>query len=257
MKKMLLYIAIALAAIGCAKSDVALHPPASDEIHLSAGFTTRVSSDDDCAWDGDGKDQVGLFTTQTGESNLLFSVNKDGDMTNMSGSVLIPLDEGARSYYAYHPYSSSQSTTTMAIDLTAGYITPLLWAATSSNDTAVELKFTHMLPKVTFNITAGGAEVETFDAVATLSGAYATGNFDITSGAFSDEATADISLSIVDGKVTAYLMPMTAVSSSVKLWITAEGDTYLYSLTSYDTWEIGNKYEYDVVVGEKINADND
>ncbi|MFR9603101.1 MAG: fimbrillin family protein [Rikenellaceae bacterium] len=252
MKKILLYIGIALAAIGCTKEETTTTTPSGDEITFSAGVATRVSSSDDCAWDS--TDEIGIFTDQDGEANLKFSIynTSTGAMTNESGKILIPLEDyNTRTYYAYHPYIADQGET-ISIDLADGCSTPLLWATETTNDADVELKFTHMLPKVTFELTADGTEVTSLDdATVTLKGAYAKAEFGITSTTeqFSDQSTADITLTIEDSKVTAYLIPMAEVSGNVQLWVTADGDIYIYPITT-TAWQSGYEYKYEITVGE-------
>lgn len=169
-------------------------------------------------------DKVGIFTDQTDEKNLLFTISDtlSGAMTNESKLELYPLYNDTRTYYAYYPYGDYSEY--IPIDLSSGYSTPLLWATNTTNETTVKLQFTHMLPKVTFNLTAGGADVSSYDATATLKGAYSSAFFYLydedsssLSGKFSSQASGDITLSIENGKITAYLIPMEDIPNNVKL----------------------------------------
>ncbi len=262
MKRVLLYIGIALAVIGCAKDEMTNNATRGGEINFSAGVATRVASDDDCEW-AEG-DEIGIFTDQSGEDNRLFTIS-DTESGAMSGDVFYTLSSGARTYYAYHPYSSEQgSATTISIDCTSqDELKPLLWATATSNNTEVSLQFSHMYAKVTFSLAAGGVDVTSLDdAKAWLVGANTKATFDIASGefAFSDESASDISLAIDDNNtITAYLPPCDAVSGNVKLWINAQDNTFVKSLTT-EKWESGNEYAYDIVVGEQVdilnNGDN-
>ncbi|MFI3248753.1 MAG: fimbrillin family protein [Rikenellaceae bacterium] len=262
MKRALLYIGIAIAAIGCTKDDTTTITP-NAEITFSAGVTTRVDSTNDCAWASGGSDEVGLFTNQEDEENLKFSVAEDNTMTNVSGhTTLLILSEGTRDYYAYHPYvvDDDINEKKLTFDLvTDGCSDPLLWATvTESNAYDVKFQFTHKLPKVTFNLTAGGVDVESLeeldDVTATLKGAYSTATFGIETGTFdtSSASTDDITLTVTNGTAVAYLIPQYLASGS--LWITADGNTYIYPLTNVE-WESGHEYKYDITVGEESFSD--
>lgn len=256
MKKVLLYIGIAIVAIGCTKNEIE-NTPTTAEISFSAGVTSRLSSTSDLVWDTDGKDEVGIFTNQTDDNqNLLFSVDKDGNMT--SDSKLYPLDgEAGRTYYAYHPYDAAyDKTSTISISCTELQSNYLLWATNTSNATDVELTFKHMLPKVSFTLVAGGAEVSSLEEVtsARLKGAYTTADFDITTGEFSNQTTSDIILTFTKDnnyKITAYLIPMESekVSEKVELRVVAGGDTYIYPFST-EYWNSGSEYNYTITVGE-------
>ncbi len=267
MKRVVKYIGIAIITIGCTTSEIIEYTPTDGEISFLAGVTTRVDAEDDTKWKSDGTDQVGIFTNQSSESNLEFLVTSTGTMTNESGQELKILGDGERVYYAYHPYSSEQSGPTMATTCVTDQSTPLLWAEATSNETKVELLFKHMLPKVTFNLTAGGADVSDLTgAKATLKGAYGNAHFyiadygDYQGGEFYSHTAYDITLDIAsDDTITAYLIPMEdenyKVSDNVKLWITAGNDTYIYPIDT-DYWLRGNKYEYKITVGAKNSTDN-
>lgn len=258
MKKVLIYIGIALAAIGCTKNEVTESTPATAEISFSAGVATRVSSTNDCAWATDGTDQVGIFTNND-ESNLLFSVDANGNMS--SDSKLYPLASGStRNYYAYYPYSEDQdSNPTMKIDLSSGSSTPLLWASVEgSNDENVTFSFSHQFAKVTFTlyVANGGNEI-----ITTLKGAYATADFGIKTGDFSSE-TGDIELRFTKDQDTpfeypfsTYLIPMEGVAGNVQLLIPVNGDTYVHTFSTSD-WESGHVYNYVIAVGDVVLEDD-
>lgn len=265
MKRVLLYIGIVLAAIGCTKIEITEEISTGGEISFSAGVTTRVSSSDDCTWkvDDEDPDEVGIFTNlmqEDGtEANLKFTINDtNGSMTNDSEQELYTLASGERTYYAYHPYIAPDnlrgdltlSETTISIDHTQTEpITPLLWASTISNEKRVEFYFAHKFVKVTFNITANGVDVTSFEDIATLKGANAKTSFSIESGKFSSQTTGDITLEIEDGKVVVYLIPMSEVSDNVELWLTAEGNAFIYPITT-STWESGSEYAYNITLGK-------
>ncbi len=253
MKKALLYIGIALATIGCAKDDTTDTIPTDGAVNFSAGVTTRVSSGDDCKW-ATSDDYIGIFTDQTGDSqNMKYEISdaESGEMEKLSGDALYTLTSGKRTYYAYHPYNVAQDAkTTIDFDCTTDQSNYLLWATTTSNDTEVKLQFTHQLPKVTFNLTAGGVDVTSLaDAKVWLAGATSKATFDIKTGEFTDLSTDNIDLELdSDYSVTAYLLP----SSGVKLWITGmdeKNNTFVRTIT--DEWESGNSYAYDITVGEE------
>lgn len=261
MKKILLCIGIALTAIGCAKDETISNTTSDGVVSLFAGDITRVASDNDCAWGSD--DEVGIYTDQTGEDNLLFTISDTatGALANKSETLLYTLPSGERSYYAYHPYDSTLGkATTIEIDRTSDQSEPLLWATATTNNTSVALQFAHKYAKVQFSLTAGGVDVTSLDsATAWLTGANAKATFDIESGgfAFDDESTADIALSIKsDNTITAYLPPMEAVAGNVKLWINAQGNTFVKSITT-EAWESSSSYEYDITVGEQVDITSD
>ncbi len=267
MKKILLYIGIAIVAIGCTKELAIDNSPTDEAISFTAGVTTRVSSSNDCMWsdgivDAEGDDsytdQIGIFTNQTGDSqNIKFEISdaSTGTMAACDESVsLYPLanEEGPRTYYAYHPFNEDQDTE-ISYDLTKGYDNYLLWATETTNDTEVALQFTHMLPKVTFNLIISNTGAE---ATAWLSGASSAATFDITSGEFASTATDDIPLTLVTlgdynyNYVTAYLIPMAAVAGNVTLYIKVDEVVYAQSIST-TAWEIGNSYVYNITVGEQ------
>ncbi len=253
MKRVLLYIGIAIAAIGCTKEDSATSPGGA--VQFNAGVTTRVADTNDCAWkEGD---EIGIFTDQSGEENMKFTISNatTGAMTaDASVEQLYTLPSGVRSYIAYHPFKDLASgTTTIAVDATVDYSTPLLWGAVTTNDAEVTIPFAHKLAKVTFNLTAGGEEVTSLsgtEVTVTLKGANASATFDINDGTLSSEEVKDIPLTLdANGSVTLYLPPTAAVQDNVKLWIYAEGNTFLKTITT-EKWEIGGSYEYNLTVGE-------
>ncbi len=258
MKKLLLYIGIALAAIGCTKSEITEIVPGDGSIRFSAGVATRVSADDDCAWAESG-DKVGLFTDQTDDTqNMEFSVATTGAMT--SDSKLYPLSgENKRTFYAYHPYMANEAegfdeeNRTISIDNTAEGsepTTPLLWSSVTSNDEAVEFEFRHKLAKVTFNLAAGGLDISDLtDVEVTLKGANAEASFDLETGAVAEGAVVgDIPLTVVNGKIVAYLIPTATVKDNVTLEIIKGDNTFTTPITTA-SWVGGNVYEYSVVVG--------
>ncbi len=264
MKKALLYVGIALVAIGCTKSEITESTPASGEISFSAGVATRVGSgDDDCTWaSGDG---IGIFTDQSGESNMKFTISNTSTGAMTAGEnvpVLFPLSSDNRTYYAYHPYTADDvsgrftiNEKTITVD-TDDDSTPLLWATTTTNDAKVVLQFTHMLPKVTFNLIAGGLDVSSdydlTDATAWITGANTVGEFDLEKGEFdSEKYTNDETITLTiykDNDVYTigplYLLP----SSGAKLWINADNNTFIKTIS--DSWVSGSSYTYDITVGE-------
>lgn len=251
MKKILYIIGIALAAIGCAKDETANFANLDGVINFTAGLTTRVAESDDCAWAEN--DEVGVFTDQSGEANLKFTIS-DTETGAMKGEDLYVLGSGERTYYAYHPYDSELSTTTIDIDCTEDQSSPLLWATATSNAANVAFQFSHKLVKVELTLTAGGLEVISLKgAKATLASVNTKAMFDIESGEFSDESASDLVFDDIDDdyNITLYLPPMDAVSDNVKLWITAEDNTYLKTFDT-ETWESGNSYAYDITVGEPM-----
>ncbi len=126
MKRILLYITVALATIGCAKDDTSGTSPMDDVINFTAGVvTTRVASDDDCVWAVN--DKVGIFSDQSGESNFEYTISDAATGAMTTNDVFYPLISGARTYCAYYPYSDAQDATPIIeIDCTADQSKPLL-----------------------------------------------------------------------------------------------------------------------------------
>ncbi|MFR9660326.1 MAG: fimbrillin family protein [Rikenellaceae bacterium] len=269
MKKIALYIGIAVAAIGCAKDNI-VDPTSSSggAISFSAAVesdVTRVSVDDDCAWEVN--DAIGIFTNIDSDTkNMLFNIVSD-DAENPDNANLVTLGkmEGSdlyayteRTYYVYYPRTTDSSkidTAASTLAISQSQSDPLLWATQGpTQSTEVKFTFTHMLPKVTFNLSAGGNDVTSLDEVtsATLKGANAKATFNIESGKFFDPVTGDITLAIEDSKIIAYLPPMEKVKEgNVTLWITAQGNTFYYPITT-ESWESGTSYEYEIVVGNGL-----
>ncbi len=253
MKKILLYlIGITFAMVGCTNDETINTTPTDGEINLSAGVATRVASNDDCAWGEN--DEVGIYTNQTDEYNFLFKISDTGTgaLENYSTTPLYTLPSGSRTYYAYHPYDSAlgEETTTIEIDCTEEQTDFILWATAVSNNTDVALQFAHKYTKVQFSLTAGGVDVTSLEgAKAWLTGANSTGTFDVRTGEFTITATDKIELTIdSNDTITAYLPPVESVSGNVKLWINAQDNTYLKTLTD-EKWESGSSYDYDITVG--------
>ncbi len=262
MKKIALYIGIAIAAIGCAKDNIGEATPSSGAIEFSATVEsdeTRLSESDDCAW-SEG-DAIGIFTNNSSDAyNMKFIVSDVGNGTMTSEVSLYASEQ--RTYYAYYPHSSDHDATSeISIDCTKSQVNPLLWATSvdaTTASTAVELGFKHLFSKVTFSLTVGGVDATLLgdNPAATLTGANAKANFVITGdGSFSSVSTGDISLTISSGKITAYLLPGDYTTGGVTLWITADdtlNNTFYYPIN--EEWESGKSYAYTVTVGEKLTA---
>ncbi len=256
MKKLLTYIGILLAIASCTKDETTTFVASDGTVQLSAGVTTRVSDSDDCAWKLN--DEVGVFTDQSNETNLLFTISNisTGAMSNGSGVELTTLDGDTRSYYAYHPRKENQSSTKIAIDCTTSQSTPLLYATATNNSKSVKLQFDHQLAKVAFSISISEVYSSSLTGcTAKLTGAYATADFDLEKGEFSDEAVADISLTLdaATGSIVAYIPPMKGVSGNVKLWITTADDKIFVKTITTTDWDGGSSYSYKISVGGGVS----
>lgn len=261
MKKIALYIGIAIVAIGCAKDNIGETTLSAEAIEFSATVEsdeTRVLTSDDCVWEIN--DEIGIFTSiDSDTNNMLFKIvaddaeNYPNVMTNgkMDGAILYATE--SRTYYAYYPYNTAyNSTSTININCATSQSYFLLWASKTSANPQVELTFKHMLPKVTFNLTPGGKDVISLDgAVVTLKGANATATFDIEGDGTFSSTQGDITLTLNNGTVTAYMLPTAVANSTVTLWVAAKDsktNTFYYPIT--ERWVSGSSYVYNITVGE-------
>lgn len=257
MKKILLYISIALAVASCDKSEEVYDDfGGADYVRFKASTPTRVT-EDGTAWEAN--DPIGITTyddaTKTYTHNLSYKISNvstgemdvDGDDTNRI------ITDGELQYIAYSPRTTTAyDDGVITCDLTASQ-EPLLVAKTTSSDESVSLTFSHKYVLLSFTFTGYGDAADLSKATAQLTGAYAKGQYSLTSGNWGGLDVAPIDITIKDGKAMIYALPQFPKDKGVKVMVTLDGDEYATAITT-EQWVAGKTYSYNINVGEVDNT---
>lgn len=260
MKRVLLYIGIALAAIGCTKDPDVGTQSGENVLTITSNIASRA---DKSSWGED--DAIGVFVASDGgsfddsDSNVKFTTSGDGIFTSENP---LYLPSGKSKILAYYPWVDG-------IDY-QGY--PIesddqvdLLSAINDDVTSptVEMIFNHMLSKVSFTIKAGGGLVETdlTDLVVTLSGIYTKASFNLESSevySFTDSA-ADLTLTTpaAGTSSSAIVIPQT-LSGATLTFKTEDYGTFSANVTTAE-FEVGMEYKYTATInrtGVEITGSN-
>lgn len=215
---------------------------------VTAGGTSRVTTDDNFKTTFDNGDEVGLFAVAhaTGESADLASAGNYADnykLTYVGGQwvidkdVAFPKDGTALDFYAYYPFVENVDPKAMAYDASSSMY-DLMMAKTGDVDNTVEtvtLTFYHQLGMLDAQIVAGAANTLTVDGIcpsATFNlGGYGTDDV-MTCGT----ETKSLSMANVGAKHYRAYIPEQKVGEGSKIVIKSGGETQDYSLANANVY---------------------
>ncbi len=264
MKKALLYIGIALAAIGCTKDADVTAPSGDNAMTFTSNIATRA---DKSAWVS--TDHIGVYMTSTAVDATFggLGANKDytyagSDKFTSDDPLRLPTSGGSVEIFAYYPYVNG-------VDLTEHPITSSeqvdILSATNNNVSSsnVALTFNHLLSKVSLTIEAGaGVTLNDLDAlVVTISGiGTKTAGFNLTDPTakvtFSESTELTFDTSITkdsDGYVTAISSSAIVIpqefDDATLIFTTTNGDKYSATIP-VDKFEVGLEYSYTITIKE-------
>ncbi len=255
MKKLLYITLTMLSAVSCSKQDSA-H---DREVRISSTIATRTEGDQWVSGDAIGL-YMGSDSAYIGE-NAKYVTTGSGDFTS-DLPLYFPATDTV-DFLAYYPYVEGVNLEAYAVDVTdqssQGALD--LMMATKANVTyspqPMNMTFEHQFSRVEFQFEAGdGMDADDFaGAEVILSGAIATGAYNLTNGAVTlgDGAT-DIKMSTTaSGSIAeAIILPqsLTAAELSVKL----NGDRCFVATLAEQTFEGGNEYKYTATISSNLQV---
>ncbi|MFR9529538.1 MAG: fimbrillin family protein [Rikenellaceae bacterium] len=162
MKRLLIYIGIAIAAIGCTKDSEVDLASSNNALTISSEIATRSS--DKTSWEGN--ESIGVYMTTAGSA--LGNVGANYEYTNSIDAANIftsdtPIyypDNNNLAITAYYPYDADLVTSSNKYSIELSDQIDLLVAekyTLSVSSSAVDMTFEHKLSKITLSITTLGS----------------------------------------------------------------------------------------------------
>ncbi|MFR9584483.1 MAG: fimbrillin family protein, partial [Rikenellaceae bacterium] len=267
--ELLLYIGIAIAAIGCTK-DPDIDQSVDTALTITSNIATRVTGN---SWDND--DAIGVYVTSTdgvtiyGENVQYTTTSTDGATLGnfTSTSPIYPPSSGNVEIFSYYPYEDGVNLESYPIDSKAENQVDLLSAkvteAINPASPSVNLTFNHKLSKISLTIVAEGgitlAELE--DVGVTISNVSTSGTFNLENGTVNDDLSEKVNLSLKttttkeDNTVkavssSAIVIPQNLESDTQTLtFTTTDGSVFTAELTTTE-FEVGMQYEYTATIND-------
>ncbi len=246
MKKILLYIGVAIAAIGCTK-DVDVDSVGTP-LTITSNIATRAEK---TGWENG--DAIGVnVTTTTPVTNEKFTTTGNGVFTSET-KIYLPTSD-AVTLFAYYPYvDDAAKITAYPIDLIADPIDLLSVKKTgvTASTADVDLTFEHKLSKISLEIEAGNeltpADLEDLKVI--ISGTKTTATFDLEGNTVADQNTpADITLTTAaDGLTSSAIIIPQSLEDVTLDFATKSCGTFSASLTN-TTFAVGTEYTYKVTI---------
>lgn len=234
-----------------------------EPIKLSAfinGPNSRIGS----AWEG--REKLGLFMTNSGESfmpvvkNKMFNVTANGTLSPSDGNQLLyPVDGSKVQFVSYYPYASVGEDYIYKIDFADTTIadhdllyTELTGEYDKTNKDAVQLNFKHQLSKLTLTIQdENGVNLVDFDAKITIPTKadfnIETGNLTITA-----DSEQELAVQVGNGVASALVLPG---SASGKIVFTSAEKSFTWDISTI-TLEPGKNYAYTLKLIPTTDPDN-
>ncbi len=263
MKRVLLYIGIALAAIGCTKDADVDTLSGDNALTITSSIATRVAGEQ---WQTN--DKIGVYMTSTDFGDLGANVLYSTASGNGNFSSTTPLyypSSGEVEIFAYYPWVDGVDLTTYPIDSEAQVdLLSVTKSGVASSSAALDLTFTHLLSKVSLTISAGEG-LTTADLAALevkLSGISTTADFDITmSKATTTNSDGELELTTAaEGTSSSAIVIPQELSDATLYFTTAAYGTFLAEIQTA-AFAVGNEYKYtatlnrDGVVLSEANID--
>lgn len=259
MRKLLLCLGIAFAAIGCTK-EVDVSQFGENALTITSNISTKVT---DGKWDK--KDAIGVYMTSetlgdNGENKEYTTANGDGVFTS-DDPLYIPSNNV--SIFAYYPYVENVDLSAYQIYSENQYdvlsVTNDNVAASSST---VDLTFNHLLSKVSLTIEPGdGLTADDLkDLVVKISGISTVGTFDINSkvATITNSAT-ELELTTDATGVSSSAIVIPQSLSGVAFTFTTMGFGTFSATPSTEEFTTGKEYTYKVTIqpnGVEITSSN-
>ncbi|MFI3303080.1 MAG: fimbrillin family protein [Rikenellaceae bacterium] len=247
MKKILLYVGIALAAIGCAKDpDVA--QSGDSVLTIASNINTRVENEQ---WEV--SDKIGVYMTSStfgdlGANVLYTTVDGNGAFTASATPLYYP-SSGEVDIFAYYPWVDGVSLTAYPIDSEAQV--DLLWATKSevaSSSAAVVMSFNHLLSKVSLTIKEGDGleKSDLAGLVVTLTDITTTADFNLEDPTASSLTNSDGELTLTtaeDGTSSSVIVIPQPLGGATLYFATKDYGTFSATLSTSE-FEVGKEYKY-------------
>ena len=278
-------IIIAIFAIcfltNCSKNDTPVNDGTLKAVHFLShidALKTRTTGGGD-RWSAD--DRIGIYMINHGETLAAGTIAESADNREYKSAaenvettgfnpvapeqaIYYPKDENKVDFISYYPYRH---------DIT-GYKYPvnvadqgnqaeidLLYASSNNNGEgydksagAVNLTFGHPLSKLAIKVEQGGGLASLDDLKVTIKGMKTIADFDLATGALSNEGNAADILpnKTGDGSYEAILLPVAATDDEHYVEFEADGNIYKWQLNSGDNpitgLEAGKKYTYTITI---------
>ncbi len=246
MKRVLLYICIALATIGCTQ-DADVTSSSNNAVTITSNITTRVI---DSQWES--SDDIGVYMSSSdfGDegSNVLYTTTSGNGVFSSNTPLYYP-QSGVVSIFAYYPYVSDVDITAYSVDSNNQQV-DLLSAVQSnitSSSSVVELTFEHLLSKISLTIKAGEGltEADLSNLEVKISNISTTATFDITSNSANNLGAANnLSLTTAtDGtSFEAIVIPQTLDNATFDF--TTENHGFFSATISTTAFVSNSEYSY-------------
>ncbi len=263
MKKALLYIGIALAAIGCTK-DADVDPSGDSALTINSSIATRAEKS---AWTKD--DAIGVYLTTTDAtfgdeaSNVKFVTSDDSGNFSSSTSLYLPTS-GSVEILAYYPYTDDTTFDPKTYAINSADQVDLLSAKntlTASSSSAVKMSFGHLLSKISLTIKAGNglttSDLEDLDVK--LSNISTSGEFDLTTSSVVESSLgqpADLALTTISTttdeqtEISSSAIAIPQALDKATLYFTTESYGTFSATLATDEFTTGNDYTYTVTINQ-------
>ncbi len=262
MKRVLLYICIAIVAIDCAK-DADVTPSIDNALTITSNITTRVYNEQ---WEK--SDAIGVYMSSStfgdNGANVEYTT-ADGSGNFVSTTPLYYPASGVVDIFAYYPYVASVDLSTYPINSVDQIdLLSVKKSGVAKSSSAVDLTFEHLLSMISLTIIAGDG-LEDSDLAGLelkISDISTTATFDVTNSCVNSSslgAVTEFALSTTETGTSSSAILIPQSLSDVKLYFTTKEYGTFFTAISASEFAVGCKYSYTATInreGVELSAVN-
>ncbi len=237
-------------------------------------YNLRVNSNGDEWAMGD---NVGIYTFKHGEKvpvgteNVKHTTTSAGKSTSFTSETPLyyPTDGSTVDFVAYYPYSTSISSMKYPIvlsDQSVQAALDLMYAENNvgydqTNESAVELKFNHVLTKVIMNITTVDNTIDVNNMSVKVNGMDRTADFNLLNGEISSRSSNDEIVACStseEGRYELILLPVESLTDLHVVEFIVDNESYTWTMRdnradtegNIDKLESGHRYTFNITISD-------
>jgi|GEM_PF-587291 len=222
-------------------------------------------------------DNVGIYTFKHGEKvvagteNVKHTTTSAGKSTSFTSETPLyyPTDGSTVDFMAYYPYSTSINNMKYPIvlsDQSDQTALDLMYAENNvgynqTNESAVELKFNHVLTKIVMNITSSDNNIDINSMTVKVKGMDRTADFDLLSktiSARSSNGEITACSTSEEGRYELILLPVGSLENSHVVEFTTNDESYTWTMSdntvdtggSINLLESGHRYTFNITISD-------